>query len=267
MPVPGSAPHEETGMHRIPDLPGVYELVVCDVIDSAVAEARRLATNGADEGTLVWAQAQTAACDRFGRSRPSPRGNLYGCLVLRPEYPAAAALQLNYIAVVSLGLTIAELVSPMTELRYRWPNAVLLGDAIVGDVVLEPGLAPAGAFESLLVGLTVNVTDSPEFSASGETSLAAEGFETVTAAEILEGFGRHFLSWINRWADAGFSPVRKAWVQRADGFDQVQEIFLKEETVKGKPVELDEHGALVLDAPDGIRRRFSVSDYFGIQGG
>jgi BirA family biotin operon repressor/biotin-[acetyl-CoA-carboxylase] ligase len=155
----------------------------------------------------------------------------------------------------------------MTELRYRWLNAVLLGDAIVGEVVLEPGPAPAGTLESLLVGLTVNVTHSPEFSVSGETSLAAEGFETATAAEILGGFSRHFLSWINRWADAGFSAVRKAWVQRADGFDQIQEIFLKKETLKGKPVELDEHGALVLDSPDGIRRRISVSDYFGIQEG
>jgi BirA family biotin operon repressor/biotin-[acetyl-CoA-carboxylase] ligase len=254
-------------MDRIPDLPGLYELVVCDMVDSAVAEARRLASDGADEGTLVWAQAQTAACDRFGRSRPSPRGNLYGCLVLRPEYPVAAALQLNYIAVVSLGLTVAELVSPMTGLRYRWPNAVLLGDAVVGDVVLEPGPTPAGTFESLLVGLTVNVTHSPEFSVSGETSLAAEGFDTVTAPEILEGFSRHFLSWINRWADAGFSPVRKAWVQRADGFGQVQEIFLKEETLTGRPVELDEHGVLVLESPDGIRRRLSVSDYFGIREG
>lgn len=249
-----------------PELPRVYELIRCDVVDSAVDEARRLVHRGAEEGTLVWAQEQTAARDRFGRPRPSPRGNLYGCLVLRPEYPAAVALQLNYVAVVSLGLTVAELASPMTELRYRWPNTVLLNAAVVGDVALEPGPMLAGAFEWLLLGFTVNVKHYPETSGLGETCLAAEGSGTVTVAELLEGFSRHFLSWINRWSDSGFTPVREAWRQRLDGLGETREIRLKEETLAGKLVEIDERGALILESGGAIRQ-LGVSDYFGIRKG
>lgn len=248
----------------VPELPRVYALVRCDVVDSAVNEARRRALQGAEEGTLVWAQEQTAARDGFGRPRPSPRGNLYGCLILRPEYPAAVALQLNYVAAIGLGLTVAELASPMTGLHYRWPNTVLLNATAVGDVVLEPGPATAGVFEWLLLGFTLNVKRCPGTSEAAETSLAAEGSDTVTVAEALQGFSRHFLSWINRWADAGFSPVRKLWTQRADGFGKVREIRLKEETFTGRLVELDDRGALILETEKGERRRLSVSDYFGI---
>jgi len=250
-----------------PELPHVYALIECDVIDSAVDEARRRALQGAEEGTLAWAQEQTAARDGFGRPRPSPRGNLHGCLILRPEYPAAVALQLTYVAAIGLGLTVAELASPMTELRYRWPNGVLLNGAAVGDVVLEPGPTAAGAFEWLLLGFTLNVKHCSETSEPAETSLAAEGADTVTAAELLQGFSRHFLSWINRWADAGFSPVRKAWTQRADGFGQIREIRLKEQAITGRLVELDDHGALILETEQGASWRLSVADYFGIREG
>lgn len=248
----------------MPDLPRVYELIRCDIVDSAVDEARRRALQGAEEGTLVWAQEQTAARDGFGRPRPSPRGHLYGCLILRPEHPAVVALQLNYVAVIGLGLTIAELASPMTELRYRWPNAVLLNNARTGDVVLEPGPTVAGVFEWLLLGFTVNVKDHPETSGPGETCLAAEGSGEVTVAELLDGFSRHFLSWINRWADGGFAPVRKAWRQRLEGLGETREIRLKEKTLVGRLVEIDERGALILESEGGVRA-LGVADYFGIQ--
>ena len=253
-------PHDESA----PDLPRLYELIRCDIVDSAVDEARRRALHGAEEGTLVWAQQQTAARDLFGRPRPSPRGHLYGCLILRPEHPAAVALQLNYVAVVSLGVAIAELASPMTELRYRWPNAVLLNNAKAGDVVLEPGPTLAGVFEWMLLGFTVNVINHPETSGPEETSLAAEGAGDVTAAELLDGFSRYFLSWINRWADDGFAPVRKAWRQRLDGLGETREIRLKEKMFTGRLVEFDEHGILILETEDGIRR-LGVADYYGMQ--
>lgn len=259
--------NRRTPMSHAPELPHVYELIVCDAVDSAVDEARRRAGAGAEEGTLVWAQEQTAARDRFGRPRSSPRGDLYGCMILRPEYPTAVALQLNYVAAISLGLAIADLVSPMTELRYRWPNAVLLNGAKAGGIVLEPGPTLAGTLEWLLLGLTANVKNHPGAAGLGVTSLQAEGADEVSAADVLEGFSRHFLSGINRWAETGFAPVRKAWSLRADGFGEIQEIRLKEETLTGKPVDLDERGALVLELADGTRRQLTVADYFGTREG
>jgi len=254
-------------MHQAPELPYVYELVMRDVVDSALDEARRLARAGAGEGTLVWAQEQTAAHDTFGRPQASPRGNLYACLILQPEYPPAMSLQLNYVAAVSLGLTFADLALPMTDLRYVWPNAVQLSGATAGVVTLEFMPPGTGTFQELLLGVTVNVTGGSVASDAGHTSLHSEGLDGVTAAGVLEGFARYFVSWINRWADAGFAPVRKAWMQRMEGLGEIREIRLKDKTLRGKLVELDEHGALILESADGARHALSVADYYGVEAG
>ena len=68
-----------------PSLPGGFLLHRYDTIGSTSDEARRLARDGAPEGTLVWAEAQQAGRGRRGRSWQSPPGNLYLSLVMRPE--------------------------------------------------------------------------------------------------------------------------------------------------------------------------------------
>src|SRR5690606_470120 len=86
-----------------PRLPPFFRLVAFDTIGSTSEEARRLAADGAPEGTLVWARAQSAGRGRRGRSWSSPPGNLYLSLLLRPDCPAAAAPQLGFATAVGLG--------------------------------------------------------------------------------------------------------------------------------------------------------------------
>jgi BirA family biotin operon repressor/biotin-[acetyl-CoA-carboxylase] ligase len=235
----------------IPDLPPAYELVVRDVADSARAEAGRLARSGADEGTLVWVKEQTGARDNDGRLLHCPPGNLYACLVVRPEHLAEVALQLNYVAVVSLCAAIAELVPPMTELRYRWPNRLLLNRGIVAGVTLDSRAASHGMLDWLLLGVTVNIADQVEACAPGFTSLAAEAIDEVSVAATLEGFSRQFLSWINRWAADGFAPVRRHWMQRAQDLGEATDLNVGEAMLRGKITALDEKGAVTLDSGAG----------------
>ena len=254
-------------MRQAPELPYVYELVVRDAVDSAMDEARRLARAGAGEGTLVWAQEQTSAHDSSGRPQPSPRGNLYACLILQPEYPPVISMQLSYVAVVSLGQALANLALPMTDLRYVWPNAVQLSGSNAGAIMLEFVPRHAENFPALLVDVKVNVKSHSAVDDIGSTSLEAEGLDGVSAVEVLEGFARYFVSWINRWADAGFDPVQKTWMQRMEGLGEIREMRLKEKTLTGKLVELDGRGALIVESADGVRHTLSVADYYGLEAG
>lgn len=245
------------------NLPPAYVLATHDTIDSAVQEARRLALQGAEEGTLVWAKEQTAGRGRFGRPWVSPHGNLYCALVLRLEEPAAVAVQVNYVAAVSLAAAIAGLVSPMVELRYRWPNDILLYDAKVAGILLDAPTRQLDYYDWLVLGVGVNVTSHPNLDAPA-TSLHTDGFSQASATELLEDFSRYFLSWINRWADEGFAPIRKAWMQRANGIGQPLALQLEAETLKGRFAELDDDGALVMELPDAGIRRISVAEFFAI---
>jgi BirA family transcriptional regulator, biotin operon repressor / biotin---[acetyl-CoA-carboxylase] ligase len=247
-----------------PALPPDYELFTYDRIDSAVGEAQRLAAKGADEGTLVWTQEQIAGHGRFGRAWVSPPGNLYCALILRLEEPVALIAQLNYVAAVALASTLADLMGP-TELRYRWPNDLLLYDRKVAGILLDPGPRKADAREWLVLGVAVNVISAPEeLNDVYAASMHAQGASTASAADVLEGFSRYFLSGINRWANEGFAPVRKAWVQRVNGLGESVHVALQHETLNGRFAEVDDEGAMVMELPDRRARKITVAEFFSI---
>ena len=65
--------------------PAIHSL---DVVESTNAEANRLAQDGAPEGTLIVANAQTKGRGRLGRTWVSPPvSGLYLSIVLRPAHP------------------------------------------------------------------------------------------------------------------------------------------------------------------------------------
>lgn len=249
-------------MTRTPVLPSLYELVPHEVLDSAVAEARRLVAAGADEGTLVWVREQTAGKGRSGQPWASPRGNLYCALVLRPDYPFATAMQLNYVAAVALGTMLAGMAAPWTNLRYRWPNDVLLNSAKVAAVTLDAAATGAETLDWLILGIAVNVKSHPADTIFPASNLIEEARAEVSEIDVLEGFSRHFLSWINRWAEEGFAPVLRAWMQRADNIGETREITVQGEVLSGTFTEVDELGAMVLQLDGGKRRLVTVGDYF-----
>jgi biotin-(acetyl-CoA carboxylase) ligase len=101
----------------------------------------------------------------------------------------------------------------------------------------------------LVIGFGVAVRGLPTEGAAPErfqrTTLADEGCD-VSTLDLLEAFGRHFLSWINRWQDEGVAPVQKAWLSRATGLGKKVEVRLGGQVRSGTFEGLTETGALRL---------------------
>ncbi len=247
-------------------LPAAFRLVTFETVSSTNDEAKRLAADGAEDGTLVWAREQTAGRGRHGRKWHSPPGNLYLSLVLRPECRPAEALQLGFVAALGLGQTLGSIVPPMTELRYKWPNDVLLGGSKVAGILMESATQGDGELDWLVLGMGVNVQSSPGDPAFPATSLRAMGAEVQDPGEILALFCRNLLPWVNRWLDQGFAPIREAWLHYAFAKDEEIEVRLGEERVTGRFAELDETGALIVEAGDGTRRTLTYGDVFPASG-
>jgi BirA family biotin operon repressor/biotin-[acetyl-CoA-carboxylase] ligase len=246
------------------DIPPLYDLISYDSVDSVVDEAKRLAQQGAEEGTLLWARQQTTGHGRLGRPWHSLPGNLYCALVLRPEEPAALAVQVSYVAAVSLAAAISNLAPPLIEVRFRWPNDVLLFDAKVAGIWLEAPPASNDRYEWLVLGMAVNVESAPDDLDPPATSLWLEGAPEVIVSDLLEVFSRHFLSWINRWADEGLKPVHRAWSIRPHGLGEPLTLDLESEKLQGKFVELDEQGALHMELGNGQVRHISVRQFYAV---
>ena len=244
-------------------LPPAYRLVALDSVGSTNDEARQLAEAGAEDGTLVWAREQRQGRGRRGRDWQSPRGNLYLSMILRPDCSPERAAQLGFVAALGMGDAIGAVAPPMIEVRYKWPNDVLINDRKAAGILLESTSTPDGRLDWLVLGIGVNVTSFPEDTAFPATSLRFEGCPpSLDDATLLEAFARHFLAWVNRWLEDGFAPVRKTWRNHAFGLGDAIEVRLAEETLTGIFEDLDEDGGLLLKLADDSIRRISAGDVY-----
>jgi len=248
-----------------PRLPPAYSLVALETVGSTNDEAKRLAAEGAEDGTVVWAREQTAGRGRHGRHWVSPPGNLYLSLILRPDCSPQEAPGLGLTAAVALGQALGAVVPPMTPLHYKWPNDVLVNELKVAGFLMESATRGGGRLDWLVLGLGVNVASAPAETLFPATSLRAAGCE-IGVEELLELFCRHYLNWVNRWLDEGLAPVRRAWLAHGFRLGETIEVRLGKETLSGTFADLDEGGALVLETNGGGRRVVNFGDVFAANG-
>ena len=245
-----------------PRLPARYRLVRHDTIGSTNDEARRLARRGAQEWTLVWALEQTAGRGRRGRVWTSPRGNLYASVILRPGCHVGRAAEIGFVAALAVGDTFGVL-ERVAGFSFKWPNDVLVRGRKVAGILLESESPRGEDAEFVVVGIGINLASSPADTEFPATSIAEEELGRVSPAEALEAFAHHFEAWVRRWREEGFAPVRVAWLARAISLGQPIRVRLAAATLHGRFLDIDEHGALLLNTA-GEFRRISTGEIFPV---
>ena len=253
-----------TRVEKPPRLPPQYELVTLQRTGSVMEAALERAADGAGEGTLVWAREQTSARTRRGNAWIGYAGNLHCALIIEPDYPNVESGQLLYVNALAVGSAMAEMVSPMTGLRFAWPNRLLINDLLGARVEIAATEPARDPWPALVLGASVNVAVHPPQPEPEEyNSIHASGAREISVVDVLEAYASHFLAWSSRWADEGFAPLLRAWRIRADGLDSDARIRLLDGPVEGRAEDVDEHGALVLDTARGSRR-ITIGEYFGL---
>ena len=221
-------------------VPPAYRLVTAEGAGDAVAEARRRATEGAEDGTLVWAPGHPDAAD----------GNLRCAVILRPDGPDAAADQFVFVGALALGDAIDALITPGFDIACRWPGRILVLGGVVAEATV--GIDAAETPEWIVVGAEVFLTEAPA-GRQGAVSFVEQCSERVDLVEMLEAFSRHFLVWTNTWMDGGFAPLGEAWKRRAQGLGESLALGAGDAALRGTFSDIDDGGRLILVAADGTR--------------
>lgn len=131
------------------------QLVAEPLLPSTNTAARRLAQDGAPEGTVVTADAQSAGRGRRGREFFSPAGGVYLSIVLRPGPETDAGL-ITSCAAVAVARAIESL-CPQT-VQIKWVNDLLIGGRKVCGILTESELEPqTGALRFAILGIGINV--------------------------------------------------------------------------------------------------------------
>jgi BirA family biotin operon repressor/biotin-[acetyl-CoA-carboxylase] ligase len=225
-----------------------------DTLGSTNDEAKRLAEVGAKDWTVVWAREQTAGRGRGGNSFVSPPGNLYLSLIVHPARAAATAAQLGFAAALAVGEAVGGRLPPGRDLRYKWPNDVLVDGRKLSGILLESAAAQDGTLAWLIVGIGVNVASHPSETAWPATSLAALGAAPVELEDLLRDIVAALEAETGRWLREGFAPIRAAWLARAYGLGGTVGVRLPKERLSGRFVDLDRDGVLLLETAQGPRR-------------
>jgi BirA family biotin operon repressor/biotin-[acetyl-CoA-carboxylase] ligase len=217
-------------------------------------EAKHLAEAGAAEWTVVSAREQTTGRGRGGRSFVSPPGNLYFSAILRPACSAASAAQLGFAAALAVGEVIAARLPASCELRYKWPNDVLVDGKKISGILLESAATQEGALAWLVAGIGVNVASHPAGTAWPAISLAAVDACPVDLDDLLHGIVAALQAQILRWRHEGFAPVRSGWLAHAYGLGGTVCVRLARETFEGRFLDLDADGVMLVETAAGSRR-------------
>lgn len=236
---------------------------VFDQLDSTNDEAKRRALAGEAGPLWIVAKAQTDGRGRRGRAWTSPSGNLFATGLFRLNATPAEAANLSFAAALAVGDLAATRLNP-DLVRLKWPNDVLVAGRKVSGILLESGAHADGGLW-LAVGIGVNLAHHPDDSERPSTDFSEHG-EAPTPEQAVETLAERFDYWRMKWAEAGFTPLRQAWLSRAHGLGERCTVRLQGETLEGVFADLHEDGSLRLDLPGGSRRFISAGDVFFPQG-
>src|SRR5271155_1986582 len=228
-----------------------------DDVSSTQDIAAQLAAAGAEHGTVVIAETQSAGRGRMGRGWHSPPGvNLYTTILLRPRLAMAEVPRLSLGAGVAAAEALEEGAPGIVALK--WPNDVWLNGRKAGGIIAEAGTDVAQRLDSVLLGIGLNLNlakdDVPgEIRERAISVLIATGHRCDRVAVANSLFTRLNIRY-DEIVTRGFAAVRPAW-ERYSGLTgkrvTVVDAGTREEgMVKG----IDTDGALLLETSSGIRR-------------
>ena len=134
---------------------------VLESVDSTNSACRRLALEGAEDGTVVMADCQTAGRGRRNRSFQSPAGRgLFLSILWRPGCTPDKLLPLTALSAVAVYRAVERVCG--VNLRIKWPNDLVLNGKKLGGILTEMALeGESGLVSHAVVGIGLNVHHLP----------------------------------------------------------------------------------------------------------
>jgi len=237
-----------------------------DTLDSTNRVALALAEDGAAEGTVVVAEAQTAGRGRLGRTWYSPpRVNIYTSVILRPSLPMAQAAQVVLVGAVAAARAIASLYDgpPQTPPRIKWPNDILLGGRKISGTLVETA-SQGELVRHLVLGIGINVNlaekDLPEDIRGIATSLAIACGHPVSRVELARRLYGEIEAVYLRFLQEGFKRLATEYAALSEMWGRPVRVTLTRGSVEGIAEGLEPDGALRLRLPSGNAERILAGD-------
>ena len=223
-------------------------------IGSTMDVARELAVRGAEEGTIVLAEAQAHGRGRLSREWLSPKGGIYFTLILRPRINPAYAPRINLMASVAVATTIRKLFELNAELK--WPNDVLIAGRKVCGILAEMD-AEMDVVNFVNVGIGINANTSiPQFEKTATSLKDALGRE-ISRKEF---FSALLVEIKRRQALLMEADLLEEWKKFSATLNKDVRIVAPGEVIVGRAIDIDTTGALIVEEKNGSLKKAMAGD-------
>ena len=238
-------------------------IVYHEVTDSTNIRGKELAASGAPHGTVIITDEQLAGKGRMDRKWVSPRGsNLMFSVLLRPDLRVDQVFFLTMLLALSVRDSLKALFDIVALIK--WPNDIYISGKKTGGILAEFSVSE-NQVEHVIVGLGLNVNWHPEersevlypcTSLMGETGCSVE--RSALLVEILLRFEKNYQAGMVE--KGAWSMFQEQW--NACSYVLGKNVVVKNGTkrIKGKAVEIDETGALIVKDGSGKESRILWGD-------
>ncbi|OPX60270.1 MAG: putative biotin ligase [Methanobacterium sp. PtaB.Bin024] len=241
------------------DLPTRYigkEIHYYSEVDSTNEVAKRLAHDGAPEGTIIVAESQRSGRGRRGKKWLSPSGGVWMTIILRPDIPPSKAAQLTLVTGVAVAETLDQ--ECRLDVGIKWPNDILIGGKKVCGILTEASTNPEG-LEYVVVGigidLNVDVDSFPPELREGATSLKQELEKEIYSVKLVQRFLKNLETLYDDFKTGKFPEILKEWRKLSKTIGSRVEVRKKGRILQGEAVGITREGVLILEMDDGSLRK------------
>jgi len=208
--------------------------------------AKALAAQGAPEGAVVVAEAQTSGRGRLGRTWDAPPGvGLYVSLVLRPMLPPMELPQITLTTAVAVVRAVRRVAGPAPGIK--WPNDLLINGKKLGGILTEME-TESDRIRHVVVGLGLNVNNpgfAPELAATA-TSLALATGKTFSRVNLLQAWLEEFEALYGRFLNQGFAAILEEWKGFNVTLGKMVTVRQGPREISGQATDVAPDGALLL---------------------
>ena len=223
--------------------------------------AKELAAQGADEGTVLIAETQIHGKGRLGREWISPKGGIWLSIILRPRIHPREVSRLTLMSGIAVAKTIRNLLG--LNATVKWPNDVLIGGKKVCGILTEARIK-GNSIDFVVVGIGVNanidVEAFPDHLRSCITSLRRELGKDIQREKFLRALLEELERRYEEFTQKGFHPILKEWRDLSSLLGKYVKVVSFDEEIKGRAIDIDQNGALIIQLSNGSVRKVSSGD-------
>jgi len=241
----------EEGIRRYLTTDRIKSIVVFKQTDSTNLQLKKLASEGAKEGTLVAAGEQSAGRGRLGRTFFSPSDSgIYMSLLLRPAMGASDAIRITTAAAAATADTLERLSGRKTGIK--WVNDIYADGLKVCGILTEASYnVEFGGFDYAVLGIGVNVYE-PEGGFPDELSGIAGALldhrEPDMRNRIIAGIAGDFMKYYSDIDHSSyFENYEKRLLWKNSSINIISPSGTSSAVLKG----IDRECRLVVEYPDG----------------